>query len=85
MKRSTIPATLARLSPESLRWLNNEKKKIIGNGASSMGLSTALRAIVNGLSEARLNLGSCRSEFEISDRIRDLVRAAISREVSTNA
>ncbi len=86
-KRNTVPATLARLEPNGLKWLTNERKKILANGGNSIGVSTALRAIVSGLSEAKVDFSSCRSEFEISDRVRDLMKTATApaTEVHANA
>lgn len=75
-KQRTVPATLARLTPGGIRWLDSEQKRVIAECGMRLGRTTLLRAITDGLARARFSLAGVRAECEIADRIVTAFRAS---------
>jgi hypothetical protein len=73
--KKNTPVTLLYVSPSTATWMKGEAKKINERHGGNVGLATIARAVLNGLCESRLDLGSCRGELDINDMVRKLVSA----------
>jgi hypothetical protein len=75
-KTNNTVVTLLTATIETVRWIDGVTKQISSNCGVKLKRATIARAVLSGLCAAKASFASCRSEFEIQDRVRDMARIA---------
>ena len=69
------PITLLYVSPSTAEWMKSQATAINQKHGGNVGLATISRAVLNGMCEAKMDLGSCRGELDIQDLVRKMATA----------
>jgi hypothetical protein len=77
------PITLLYVNPATAEWMKSQAAAINQRHGGNLGLSTIARAVMTGLCQAKVDLGSLRGELDIQDWARKLASATANAEVNS--